>query len=488
MLSNDDQRQLDNLKSQVPILSQRIQNFVTEINEIAHREGGNITKRKIEELTAQAIIYQERMKKIEQAITLVMKIRGEKEAEEEQKSEAEQRERTEQERTIADQKARKKVKQEKLKQETATKPSLRGKKREEHVKHGIDEETTAKEAESLGIHRFVGEQDSEHINKIEQITPQPEEYRSFEEDVVKHSAFDSLLDKALFNQASSKLYDKRKEVRCEGVREMEQLGYKSNVVIPALVKILDDKESDVRVQALESLINLEAKETVPKFVESLSDENVRVRFGALRGLYKLAGKSAAPLLVRALRDENIEVRNHAATYLGWSCGYAAVPGLIRLIDSPDASLRKAWIQAISGIRDRSTIPYIISVLDDPRADIRRLAALALYKWTGETFGFKANNKKSDREHAIAEWKEWWSRNKDTFQIKLQADEIIKVAKKVKKRPKRVKKSIMEPKEEGIEKQKLVGKRQKSKKRKAQKQKPEGIRKLDIGALVKYNGK
>jgi len=480
MLSNDDQRQLDNLKSQIPVLSQRIQSFVGEINEIVHRERGDAANQKIEELTAQVINYQERIKKIEQAIALVIKIRAERKAEEERKSEAEQRERTEKERTKAEQEAREKAKQEKLKQETVTKWSFQGKKAEEQVKKRIDEETIVKETESR-------KQDSEYINKKEHIIPQEEKYRFYAEDVKEQLTFGSALDKALFNQATSKLCSRIKEVRCEGVREIEQLGYKSEVFIPTLVKILEDREGDVRVQVLKSLIKLEAKGTVPKFVESLGDENVRVRLETLRGLYKLAGKSAAQFLVRALRDENIEVRKHAATYLGWSCGYAAVPGLIRLIDSPDTSLRKACIQAILGIRDRSTIPYIINVLYDPRADIRRLAALTLHKWTGETFGFKENNKKPDRERAIEKWKEWWSHNKDTFQIRSQADEVTKVMKKVEKRPKRVRKSIIEHKEEGIEKQKPVReaqKRQKSKKRKAQNQKPKGIRKLDAAALVK----
>jgi len=473
MLNNNDQIQLDNLKSQIPILYQRIQNFTSKINEIMHREEGDIAKQKIEKLTDQVVNYRKRIKKIEHAITLMTNTRAEREAEERKKSEAKQREKAEKERTRAEREAREKARKEKLKQEIE-------KKAEERVEQEIDEETKAKEVKNR-------EQDSEYINKIEQITPKPEVYQSCAEDVEEQITFDSALDNVLFEQASSKLYDERKEVRCEGVREIERLGYKSKVVIPTLVKILQDKDGDVRVQVLESLIKLEAKKTVSKFVESLNDENVRVRLVALRGLYKLAGKSANQYFVRALRDKNIEVREHAATYLGWSCSYAAVPGLIRLKNSPNDSLRKVWIRAISGIRDRSTVPYLISILDDPIADLRRSAARILHEWTGKTFGFKENNKKSDRKRAITNWKQWWSRNKDTFQIKPQAGEVTEAVKKVKKRPKRVKKSIEGPKKDGIEKQETVRevlKKQKSRRRKTQKEKPKGIRRLDVEALIK----
>lgn len=240
MLNNDDQKQLDNLKSQIQILYKRIQNFIAEINEIMHREEGDITYQKVEELTARVMNYRERVKKIEQAITLMMKIRAEKEAEERRKSEAEQREKAAQERKRAEQEAREKAKKEKLKQEIATKWYLREKKAEEQVKQGIDEEITVKEAASR-------EQNSEQKNRIEQIKPQPELYPSYAEDVEEQITFGSAVDRVLFEQASSKLYDKRKEVRCESVREIEKLGYKSKVFIPTLVKMLEDREGDVRV-------------------------------------------------------------------------------------------------------------------------------------------------------------------------------------------------------------------------------------------------
>ena len=410
MLNNDEQRQLDNLKSQIPILSKRIQNFVAEINKIEQSEEGGVAKQKIEDLTAQVTSYQERMKKIDQAITLIMKTRAEGKAEEIRESEGEQRERGKQERT----RARQKSKQEELKQE-------------------------------------------------------------IEKNVKKQIASGSAFDRVLFGLASNNLYDKRKEVRCEGVRGLEELGNKIKVVIPIIVINLQDEDDDVRVQALESLIKLEAKETVPKFMEFLNDRNIRIRLAALRGIYKLAGKSAVPYLVRALKDENIEVRKHAATYLGHTCNNnAAVPGLIRLLDSPDDSIREACVQAISRIKDKSTVHQMISVLDDANADVRTLAASTLHRWTGETFGFKENDEKYYGENAIAQWEQWWSHNKDTFQISSQAEEVTRTVKEFEREVIDQIKPIADVVTRAVKKPEKKG---------MKKQKPKDLRKLDIDALL-----
>ena len=102
------------------------------------------------------------------------------------------------------------------------------------------------------------------VQEIEQVSSLQEAGSAQAQEVEEEITFATALDRALFKQALRKLCDSRKELRCEGVKIIEQLGYKSKAVIPILIHILHDADGDVRTHVLGSLMKLEAQEALPR--------------------------------------------------------------------------------------------------------------------------------------------------------------------------------------------------------------------------------
>lgn len=353
MVNNELEENIDNLTSQIPILSEKVKTIDTNINKTRAKYVPGLADWEIESMSREMMDRRERIEKIEQAVTHVTKIKGEKEVEQGQNAEEEA--------------------------------------------GSARQEAREKEEEERSLKEEIKE-------RIEEVLPLQEMGHAQAREVEEEITFATASDQAQFEQALRKLCDSRKELRCEGVKKIEELGYKNDAVIPTIVSILHDADGDVRTQVLKSLMRLKAQNTMPEFVQALSDENVRVKLAAVRGLCKLFGKFATSYLINTLRDENAEVRDSAAVHLGIINGYSSPPEIIWLLYDNDANVRKASLKALSGIRDVSTVYYLIKLLDDPSDDVRQLSAIILNKWTGENFGFDENAPQTKREHAVARWK------------------------------------------------------------------------------------
>jgi HEAT repeat protein len=87
--------------------------------------------------------------------------------------------------------------------------------------------------------------------------------------------------------------------------------------LAVLVKALDDKDDDLRVEVVVAL-RLAGKDGVPGLQTGLKDKFVEVRLNAADSLGRLGAeaKDAVPALIKALKDEIPDVRAEAATALG----------------------------------------------------------------------------------------------------------------------------------------------------------------------------
>ncbi len=83
-----------------------------------------------------------------------------------------------------------------------------------------------------------------------------------------------------------------------------------------------------------------------------------------------------------------------------SCGPASTQGGF---DSPSPVARSLAIEQAVRAHDLRAVPKIVEQLDADDPAIRMLAINALYRLTGETYGFRHSDPPHDRHAAIQEW-------------------------------------------------------------------------------------
>jgi len=165
-----------------------------------------------------------------------------------------------------------------------------------------------------------------------------------------------------------------------------------------------------------------ATEIVPaansdSFDSLLRDLNHRVweiRRNACEELGALADQRAVQHLIRLLGDGVGAVRFAAADALGKLGDKSAVPHLLGLLDDPQFGSYGPVIEALASLKAQEAIPYFIRFLRDHDSRVRGLAANALMVMTRQFIGFKAKGSEEERAAAIAQWEQWWEKNKGSM--------------------------------------------------------------------------
>jgi HEAT repeat protein len=142
---------------------------------------------------------------------------------------------------------------------------------------------------------------------------------------------------------------------------------------------VSDKESPWNtIQDVQASVS---SRTVPALVEILKNRPSRLRVEAARllGLLGLDARAAQPALVEAIGTDDKLVRRAAAEALA-QMGTEAIPILTRLLSNPDGRLREGVARALGqmGVAARSSIKSLTAALKDPESAVRTQAALALW--------------------------------------------------------------------------------------------------------------
>jgi HEAT repeat protein len=136
-----------------------------------------------------------------------------------------------------------------------------------------------------------------------------------------------------------------------------------------------------------------------------------IRRNACEELGTLGDQRAVQHLIRLLADGVGAVRFAAAEALGKLGDKSAVPYLLGLLDDPHFGSYGPVIESLASLKAQEAIPYFIRFLRDHDARVRGLAANALMVMTRQFIGFKAKGTEEERAAAIAQWEQWWEKNK-----------------------------------------------------------------------------
>lgn len=118
------------------------------------------------------------------------------------------------------------------------------------------------------------------------------------------------------------------------------------------------------------------------------------------------GEPATPILVDALSDPSADMRGNAAWLLGFMKDPRTANSLARAASDEDKFVRYEASSALLQIGDPRGLNGVINGLADADPRVRQKCITMLEAHTGETMGFKADDRPAERNAAIARWRAW----------------------------------------------------------------------------------
>ena len=148
-------------------------------------------------------------------------------------------------------------------------------------------------------------------------------------------------------------------------------------VIPQLLEASrDDRDLNVRINAIDAAATLGGGEILDDLIGFLSDGKPEIQLATLRGLAdpKFVGAVEA---VGHLLVENEDLRSAAVDVLGNLGSPDAVPFLVQAAGDPEEDVRSRVAHALGKLGDASAVPALIEMLQDQRWPVRANAAQSL---------------------------------------------------------------------------------------------------------------
>jgi HEAT repeat protein len=134
--------------------------------------------------------------------------------------------------------------------------------------------------------------------------------------------------------------------------------------IDAITFVLDQKDSENRIEAAASLGLLRARASVPRLAFYLRSPNTRMVRTTVRSLGYIGDPAAGPYLIPMLKHSDDDVVTDTARVLGQLHYREALPELQKLFEySDDDDYRRAAFAAISRIADPSFESWMVKYLD-----------------------------------------------------------------------------------------------------------------------------
>ena len=162
---------------------------------------------------------------------------------------------------------------------------------------------------------------------------------------------------------------------------------------------LEDRDPKVRVQAVQQLRKLKAKQAAPRIAALLKDPLVKEE--AALALEDLGGPDQVDALLDAVdttvgagSDTAARVANRTNARIAEALGNIgdarAGPALLRLARSGDDNVRIAAVEALGNVKSKDAVPELSHIVDDPTAPplLIKRAVVALGQ-IGDTAGIPA---------------------------------------------------------------------------------------------------
>lgn len=185
--------------------------------------------------------------------------------------------------------------------------------------------------------------------------------------------------------------DKDLSIRRAAALGLSRLGTgKANTVLPELIKVLKDRDPQLRSLAARALGGVNDKKATKALAKALMDSEASVRLAAAYSLntrfytISFVPQEAISNLTALLEDEDSQVRRWATVALGNAeeKAVSVVPKIIARLKDPYPKIREAAALALRSIPNDASIPHLINALEDVDPDVRKEVSRSL-GWHGK---------------------------------------------------------------------------------------------------------
>lgn len=170
-------------------------------------------------------------------------------------------------------------------------------------------------------------------------------------------------------------------------------GSEGRPAVPALIRVLSRNNPATRREAIFGLqgIGPAAKEAVPVLITMLESDDFHTQYWACRALGAIGpdAAEAVPMLIRLTKEGVTSVRRNAAAALGQigpDIGPEGVAALLAALQDPTEPVREQAVVALGrlGSFAAEAVPVLEKVIVQRRVQCRALAAVAIWRITGES--------------------------------------------------------------------------------------------------------
>lgn len=140
--------------------------------------------------------------------------------------------------------------------------------------------------------------------------------------------------------------------------------YQDEKTLSDLLVALNDRNSDIRKKAAETLGKIGSEEAISALIGALQDENYTVRSTAVEALGDMRAEAAISALVNALQDANNNVRAKAVVALDKINPEAAISALLQATNDSDADVRGRATEVLMRVgHDQASDDLFNNILD-----------------------------------------------------------------------------------------------------------------------------
>jgi len=183
---------------------------------------------------------------------------------------------------------------------------------------------------------------------------------------------------AMLKQAKADLKHPDPGVRLWAIRYYLEKSFPA-IPMSLLQEILSDEDSEVRAQALRSLIKFRNPIVSSMLKKHLKDSDPKVRIAALRGIFQHQEKIDLNILLQLLSDQSSWVRRKVDTLIGWTQIEGSLPILMELSRDQDPMVRRAALFSLAVLYPDESENRFMEAMSDSDPALRKWAKVILEK-------------------------------------------------------------------------------------------------------------
>ena len=181
------------------------------------------------------------------------------------------------------------------------------------------------------------------------------------------------------------------KLRTEGVKALEELARSDPEALAAIQDMMNDPSEDVRWWSIDTLADINSKESIPLLMNMLNDSSEKVRREAINSLGRM-GADAGPQVAGFLDSQDPETRAYAIDALGKMKYAGATDALIASLDDQNGRVRSEAIWSLAETGAKNAAPALRKIYNENPGD-NRYSLVRCLKTLGDNEPFNAEFKR-----------------------------------------------------------------------------------------------